>query len=555
MVKQNRVCSFLMALTMALTIGGCSSQGQSLSSGETSAGVASSETMSSVASDAAPDVDGKYEPAITLRTAANAIVDAPAEMSMEDNPYYNGWIEELGIQVEYAFVAESGDYNTKLNMLLASNEMPDVCWVDAETFKTLLEDDMLADLTDVFDTYASDRTKEYYAQDGGLQAANVTVDGRIYGITSPVGYEDSIGLIAIRTDWMEELNLEAPKNMEDLWKIAKAFKEADLDGAGAVGISATKDVIGGNANNPIGQLLNGYGAYGDIWLEKDGSLVYGSIQPERRAGLEKLSEKFAEGLIDPEFGTKTMDNVWEDAAAGRTGIVLNDFCAPFRLLNAAKSGQEWGWFPLLNEEGDIAKVQVSASFSGALVVRKDYEHPEAAVKLLNFFTEHSVDDASVYNVNSVNNFSWPFNILGRINKNSVIHEDYVEYLDTGVMPEDPSLGNDLTNSIEQGEMYNKNNDMEGWIMWNVFGPDGTEKWVVASRDQNAYQVDKFTGAPTESMSISKSVLQTLEAEMITSVIQGAKPIEAFDEFVETWKNSGGNDMTAEVNEWYQNQKA
>ena len=342
MVKQNRVCSFLMALTMALTIGGCSSQGQSLSSGETSAGVASSETMSSVASDAAPDVDGKYEPAITLRTAANAIVDAPAEMSMEDNPYYNGWIEELGIQVEYAFVAESGDYNTKLNMLLASNEMPDVCWVDAETFKTLLEDDMLADLTDVFDTYASDRTKEYYAQDGGLQAANVTVDGRIYGITSPVGYEDSIGLIAIRTDWMEELNLEAPKNMEDLWEIAKAFKEADLDGAGAVGISATKDVIGGNANNPIGQLLNGYGAYGDIWLEKDGSLVYGSIQPERRAGLEKLSEKFAEGLIDPEFGTKTMDNVWEDAAAGRTGIVLNDFCAPFRLLNAAKSGQEWG---------------------------------------------------------------------------------------------------------------------------------------------------------------------------------------------------------------------
>ena len=131
----------------------------------------------------------------------------------------------------------------------------------------------------------------------------------------------------------------------------------------------------------------------------------------------------------------------------------------------------------------------------------------------------------------------------------------MEYLDTGVMPEDPSLGNDLTNSIEQGEMYNKNNDMEGWIMWNVFGPDGTEKWVVASRDQNAYQVDKFTGAPTESMSISKSVLQTLEAEMITSVIQGAKPIEAFDEFVETWKNSGGNDMTAEVNEWYQNQKA
>nr|WP_300864841.1 hypothetical protein [uncultured Acetatifactor sp.] len=43
---------------------------------------------------------------------------------------------------------------------------------------------------------------------------------------------DGSPLIWIRKDWMEKLNLEAPKSLADLEMIAKAFMEEDPDGNG-----------------------------------------------------------------------------------------------------------------------------------------------------------------------------------------------------------------------------------------------------------------------------------------------------------------------------------
>lgn len=40
--------------------------------------------------------------------------------------------------------------------------------------------------------------------------------------------------------------------------------------------------------------------------------------------------------------------------------------------------------------------------------------------------------------------------------------------------------------------------------------------------------------------------------MITNIITGAQPVDYFDEFVNLWKSSGGDAITAEINEWYQN---
>ena len=43
-------------------------------------------------------------------------------------------------------------------------------------------------------------------------------------------------------------------------------------------------------------------------------------------------------------------------------------------------------------------------------------------------------------------------------------------------------------------------------------------------------------------------LQTMEAEMVTKVIMGDS-IDLFDQFVKNWYDTGGEDITKEVNEW------
>lgn len=61
----------------------------------------------------------------------------------------------------------------------------------------------------------------------------------------------------------------------------------------------------------------------------------------------------------------------------------------------------------------------------------------------------------------------------------------------------------------------------------------------------------FNAEPTATMKRSWEQLQTMEKQVYTNIIYGNEPIEAFDKFVEDWKAQGGEQITQEVNEWYQ----
>ena len=46
----------------------------------------------------------------------------------------------------------------------------------------------------------------------------------------------------------------------------------------------------------------------------------------------------------------------------------------------------------------------------------------------------------------------------------------------------------------------------------------------------------------------------MEKQTYTNIIYGNEPIEAFDTFVEEWKAQGGDQITEEVNAWYETVK-
>ena len=47
-------------------------------------------------------------------------------------------------------------------------------------------------------------------------------------------------------------------------------------------------------------------------------------------------------------------------------------------------------------------------------------------------------------------------------------------------------------------------------------------------------------------------LNKLELQTFNEIIYGKKDVDAFDDFVAKWKSGGGDQITKEVNEWYQN---
>src|SRR5690606_5099577 len=104
---------------------------------------------------------GKYDPPVAITTVRGAAegVEFPVGQSLEDNIWITSYREELGIDLTYDWIVNSAQFNEKLNVNIVSGDLPDFMQVDARQFQLLVEGDMLYDMTEVFDNYASDMMK------------------------------------------------------------------------------------------------------------------------------------------------------------------------------------------------------------------------------------------------------------------------------------------------------------------------------------------------------------------------------------------------------------
>lgn len=528
--------SVMMVLALAIGLGGC---------GGKTGGNANSSSVK--------EPFDKYDPPITITTMMNEdnLAAAPTDYTLEDNPFVDLY-KEYGINVEYALSGSASDLGTKLNMAITANKLPDIMMVSSAQFMELSEAGLLADLTEIWDTFASDEVKARYQTDGGVMMQNGYIDGKLYGLVSPAEYYDYIGMVAIRSDWMEECGMKEPETMEDLWNIAKTFKDKKMGGTCTIGIGMQKDVL--NLLTPTVSLLNGYHAYTNVWLEENGKLVNSNIQPEMKNALSELSKKFSEGLIDPEFGSKDGTKVWEDALSGKSGVVMSDFCAPFNTTNGAKNGQQWAYYAIPSCDGEMVRYQANVAFTGALCVSANCKNPEALVKMLNLFVKATNEDPELYSSNAVNNFAYPA-IIYVANKNVGTHETYMKYLKDGQDPIVDTEGTEYVTTVENAEKYRLNGDMDGFINWSVFGENGTEAIISDAVRNDAYLISAYTGATTEKMAAYNPTLNTLTEQMITEIIMGTKKVEYFDEYVSAWKSNGGDEITKEINEWYKSQES
>lgn len=491
-----------------------------------------------------------FDPPITITAMMleDNIRNVPEGMTLQDNPWVNKF-REYGINVEYTIVGSAADLETQLNLAISDKKLPDIISATPQQFADLAEGGYLADLTDVYNSYVTSDTKAMFEQDGGLMMKNGVVDGKLYGLVQPQGYEDFVGIASIRSDWLAEAGLSEPQTMSDIWNIAKTFKERKMDDTCTVGIGLTKNVL--DLLTPSLGLLNAYHGYSNIWLEIDNELVNSSIQPEMKTALSKLADYYQQGIIDPEFGSKDATKQMEDAISGKAGVVISHFCAPFDTLNGVKNGQEWAYFRLPSDDDQPVKAQQSIGFSGAVGFNAKSEHPEAMIIMYNLFTKFVKEDMAIYNDNAVRNFAYP-TITAFISGNNDTHLQYLSFLETGEKPDTVFEAYDST--VEAAEKWRLNQDPEGYVMWAIFGPGGTEEAVTYAKEHDGYIINKFTGAPTPSMDVYSANLKTLEEQMVTYIIQGTKPIDYFDEFVDEWRLNGGDAITKEVNDWYNNQE-
>lgn len=515
------------------------------------------------------DPFGVYDPEIEFTYAykTQPIIDFPEGDSL-DNNVWTRELEKYGIKMDVIWAADdaTGDYETKLTMAMASGDLPDIFMSQSyNTMYNAYQAGAIADITDVFEEYASDEVKAILENNPDL-FQGCYIDGKMVAIPAlGSAVEGTSMLLWIREDWLENLNLEAPKSFEDVIEIARAFAKNDPDGNGkddTYGIGLQKDIFHNEYGNILG-LASAYGVpllsstNGDMWYkDEDGTITNGSIQPEMKEALQVLQDMYADGIIDPEFGVKDASSLEEDITSGKVGMIFGYCGSGFYPLNSLyNSNHDAKFVPyaIPAAEGHDVVLGCYWPIQGYYMVRSDYEHPELLVKLLNINKSiNNVNITAETSAKYTDNGLW---MLAPVQTSSPTYFEQAQEICDAINNDDG--GANITSNECKGRydlvadfMKTGNDDSYQYGWWAQYGPGGAAEII-----KNEYMandeilVTAVTGRQPDSMVQMLPSLCDMRDQMFTEIIKGAD-ISQFDTFVESWKNAGGQQIMDDLTEIY-----
>lgn len=514
-----------------------------------------------------------YDEPVTAKVGVsiNIAQTFPEGDSYSNNVWTRALLDQLNIKIDVAWEAPGdSDYETKLNLMIASDDLPDIIRTsNYAQFMKLYNAGKLTDLTQAYEEYMYPPVKENLMKDGGESLSWGVLDGKRMGMPYEGVDMQQVRLVWVRADWLEELGLDDPESMEDVLAIAKAFKDADPDNR--IGMPFFKTVIGDGMCDIQG-VANAYGAFPRIWVDDgDGGLMYGSIQPEFRTAMEIYANLYKDGYIDPAFASLDGGKVGEQLVNSQVGVIIgNSWLSSWPLNTLYDTDRvDWRVYPLpMSETIDTPLKTQTRDIKGAHVaVRAGYEHPELLFKWLSFsvaktndplyaepdkyhsdppqvehgFSYHMMNPLYLYYNDPMLNFDTQPHVTAAIDTGDLSHlvtaHDELQYANVKKWFDTLAAGGQPTG-----------NDWSNHLSW--YGSDSTFAIMNRYIADDSLVVNQTYGYMTETMVKEWGSLTSLENEYVTQIISGARPIEDFDEFVQTWLALGGENIIKEVNEWY-----
>lgn len=516
---------------------------------------ASEETGQTAVAEAEVDPYGPVSEPVTLHIgrSEDTSVSYLDGQDSSNNYLVNHISEQLGVEFVYDFSVASDTYETKVSMAITSGEMPDVMTVNESQLRQLVAAGAVEDMTDAYNTYASDNLKAAYDTTNGISFGNVTFDGKIMAMPNISPGADGIPMLFVRGDWMEELGLEAPETLDDIVNIVNAFKE---EKGATNGLVVSSNIVSDGGNNAYGidALFAMYGSYPKHFVtDADGNIVYGSNTAETRTALEEIRKLVESGVIDSSFVVRDSTTCEEIVTSGQAGVFFGAWWNlnwPLNNMLADDPSIYWNcYLAPLTEEGVYNTSMISPS-SSYLVVKAGSSEAvkEAVIKTMNYQFDIDQDQGVSLKSDPSDPYSWtmmPFSLLlsryddkeakalaalavinGEADESSLSGEALQWYESYVAAEEDIAAANAA-------------NNVAGWAYVRAAGLLGEEA-------DNMNQVFDASYSQTESMDSKWATLEKLEDETFLKILNGEAGIEAFDDYVEQWNALGGTDILAEL---------
>ena len=488
----------------------------------------------------------------------------PKGDTYEDNGYTRYLKKQLNIQNKDVFEAgENDNYQETVSMTIASRELPDVMVVnDMDMLQLLVDNDLIEDLTQVYEDCTSSRIKDIYNSYGGEILDNVTFDGKLMALPE-TNIDDGPSLCWLRKDWMDKLGLDAPKTVEDVENIVHEFVQTDPGGNGkgeTVGLVCDDELTGGcgysyEYQNDI--IFASFGAFPKQWIyNKDGEVVYGSVQNEAKAALGKLRQMYQQGTLDNNFLMRESSNIIELIVSGKCGSFFGPWWSPNNpLMSAMQKNPNAEWQPYLIQTDKDGQTSFASQNPNDkyVVVRKGYKHPEIVMKIVSVlfddlrYDEEDVREMERYYQDNVDPTARPLAI--NVDYKDALMRCYDSLKDAiqgRKKLEDLGLleGAYYISCSKYLDRKKDTSAQKSWEDWAAYASRMTACSVL--RKGQTRQVKSLFFGETKTMKSNWWRLEELEKKVYLEIVTGQKPLSYFDEFVKEWNRQGGEKIRGEV---------
>ena len=583
MMKNNSNRSLLILVTCLLVMAifsGCSGGNQGAPAETTTAAPATSAAETAAQTQAAATtaaeaefVDGplvKYPEPITVTfimdtSAGDAWKWEALEKlgeTLEDNRFTRTYLETLNIDAKYLWIADSAQYNQKLKLAISTGDLPDVIKIPTgmrTDLMQLAEAEMIIPMDDLWKEYATDFSNQLATEDGGLAMASIAYNGQMMGVPSVTAGIHVTPHFWVRTDWLDRLGGVPPATMDEYYDYMKKVSEADLNGDGSTvyGMMVAGRHDGLGFWNQLEGLFVGFEAYPVQWIEESGKLIWGATMPQMKDGLKFVRRLYEEGLIDPEFTVKDTDKALEILASGHGATVFGwHWYTHMGLVHTIENFPEANWevFDTPTATGRPARKRMELGLRHVYAVNKNAQHPEALIKMMNLYNEWNFGENADYEYYSsptidgeLINDIWYFSPVEQLHAQiDTLNIEAIQPVFAGEM--DPSELKGTAKTFYE-------NCIADWTWMNMFGPGNTPglQMVKAIHDpENLLKYNYFVGAPTPTM-VDKwaQLLELTNTFAIQSITGDIEVDSGFDDFINNWSQMGGEQITKEVNEWYE----
>ena len=336
-------------------------------------------------------------------TAASYITD-PMD---GNNTTWNLAVEKTGIDLEFMSVSMIVAVE-KYNIMIASGEYSDLIHHSMFNYTggydSAIADGVYLNINDYAEEYAPNYLRAISSSEANRKDA-YTDSGNLAGFfrLTETPENNWVGPL-MRSDWLEDLNLEEPTTLDEWETILTAFREQKTGGVGPLEMYMAGTPI---CNAFVGTYgCSGY--YNDYLIQVDDTVQFSAISDGYRDYLERMHSWFSAGLINEDFVTNAhyLEPDYGRVLLGKTGAFVANYAHAGTAMAEDGTAPEGSSFVMLKypKLNDIDPDYVmynplnASCLKGSVgdAITTGCEYPVEAVQFMNWFYTDEGKQAANY---------------------------------------------------------------------------------------------------------------------------------------------------------------